>query len=92
MPEYVFQNLEDSTLEFTTFTIEGKQYSLKQNQVVDLTEEIAEHLNSISYPNYVEEYDKEKGGMTSVPGMGKRRFSVTPASTKQKQKRERATV
>jgi hypothetical protein len=90
MPDYVFQNLEDTTLEQTTFHIEGVQYSLKQNQVVDLTEEIAEHLNSITYPQYYEQFDADKGGNVTVQGMGKRRFSLTPATKKQREKAARS--
>lgn len=85
MPQYVFNNLEtpDPKMPFD-FSYQGKPYRLRQNAVVDIPMEVAEHLNSLSVPVYADVHDPETGELVSRPVSTRQRFSVTPVIQNQK--------
>lgn len=81
MPEYVFNNLETPDPQFTfDFTFQGKGYRLRQNAVVKLPEEIADHLNGLATPVYADVHDPETGEMVSRAMGTRKRFSLVPAT------------
>lgn len=78
MPEYVFQNLEDPKLLVTTFHVDGEYYTLPRNGIVQVPEHVADHLNALTYPDYMEGIDPVTGESMSQIIPGRRRFSLIP--------------
>jgi hypothetical protein len=78
-----FTNLETPNPELLfDFTYNGKLYHIKQQSVVDLPEDVADHLNDLSTPVYADVLDKETGEMVSRKISERKRFSLTPVREK----------
>lgn len=84
MPQYVFTNLEhnDPKMPFD-FTFQGKLYSLRPNAVVDLPNDVADHLNRLAIPVYADVPDGETGELVSRAITTRKRFSLTPVADTQ---------